>query len=134
MVRRPLTSTRTAPLFPSTPLFRSGLPAVRSAPFSSTFVLTRPSGLAGPASILPCSTGCWRERRGRSPRRYACARRLVRVRARRRARPDRRDRGGPEPALRRDTPVPARESVLEGRSVPVREDLGGRRILQKKNP
>src|SRR3546814_12043397 len=115
MIRRPPRSTRTDTLFPYTTLFRSDR---RVRP-------DRPPGRSDPehaAAQLAQAGGDGAEARA--------------------GRVDRRARGTGEAGRKPGTPAhPAearpgraadRKSVVEGKSVSVRVDLGGRRILKKK--
>src|SRR3546814_13387121 len=112
MVRRPPRSTRTDTLFPYTTLFRSDNAR------SSWNQDGGPGLRAHGPDIIPHS-------RGRD-----CARRSANGRQEARAR-DREGTGsgcGCHPEHSED-----RKSVVKGKSVSVRVDLGGRRIIKKKN-
>src|SRR3546814_13150839 len=121
LMRGPPRSTRTVPLFPYTTLFQSGRPARRrDGPHREQSF--RPGARQGKLF------GDHR-RRGRGDRQQL-------------GRPD--DRGQsckparrtrPQGGVRRGLERPRldRKSVVEGNSVTVRVDLGGRRTLKKKN-
>src|SRR3546814_13740785 len=124
MIRRPPRSTRTDTLFPYTTLFRSPELA---------------------ADALLCVRGCDRRRarRPRRPRDHSDREQPARPRRRhpfpapRIGLVDRR-RAFPADPLWIDEPRPRarhppdRKSVVSGKSVSVRVDLGGRRIIKKK--
>src|SRR3546814_15672398 len=107
MKRRPPRSTRTDTLFPYTTLFRS--------PGLSCQLRGQPSCRpAGPGSRTP-----------RNPEPRECLREVL----------DRQRRGAAHRAAYREGRrqyYKDRKSVVEGRSVSVRVDLGGRRIIKKK--
>src|SRR3546814_11818727 len=114
MIRRPPRSTRTDTLFPYTTLFRS---ASRSPP------CTRRRSGVGPDTARPRGDArAARSRRAPWPR-YVDGR------------PGRRTRAARSRRSRRhhQDDAPDRKSVVEGKSVSVRVDLGGRRIIKKKN-
>src|SRR3546814_20846936 len=114
MIRRPPRSTRTDTLFPYTTLFRSGWfrPGAARGRTGREGAAARDSGIRPEAR--PCrSPRRWPDRGSRYVRR---CRRLCRPRAL---------------AERRLVRV-ARKSVVEGKSVAVRLDLGGSRIINKK--
>src|SRR3546814_18522370 len=104
MIRRPPRSTRTDTLFPYTTLFRSDPPLRRR------HLLPRPP-LRGPRSALHPQPGD-RTRGDHVPRAARGAAEEARG-------------GGRRPA--------DRKCVVEGKSVSVRVDIGGRRIIKKKN-
>src|SRR3546814_18796477 len=125
MIRRPPRSTRTDTLFPYTTLFRSRRPSPRSPPPS-----TKP-----PSPPTPCPTPSppsaripkpWR---AKSTRSSAISPRSTIGWATSTPPPI------SFPPASRHNPAFAlldRKSVVEGKSVSVRVDLGGRRILKKK--
>src|SRR3546814_17389011 len=140
MIRRPPKSTRTYTLFPYTTLFRSGIRASTSAEFSNrdAFVLTDGSG----ANRFPIRAGTDGASNS-APLTAAEVRALLeeafavmsRARAQIRRPLDSRaqeaislvDTNGAVLGLVRD-----RKSVVSGKSVSVRVDLGGRCIIKTK--
>src|SRR3546814_17606178 len=109
MIRRPPRSTRTDTLFPYTTLFRSRPMAasIRSTGYKGRL----PRALAGlPPLPLDRVPGPWM----RLPSRFD------------------RDAAGLQPHAQCAAIRGARKSVVEGQSVSVRVDLGGRRIVIKK--
>src|SRR3546814_16611913 len=109
MIRRPPRSTRTDTLFPYTTLFRSVIAGIRdrSDPRSAAGVRKTDQGIR--------ATRCGTDRR-RNAHVFAAAHH-----ARRQL---------PEPQHAR--PVSDRKSVVKGKRVSVRVDLGGRRHIKKK--
>src|SRR3546814_18345243 len=114
MIRRPPRSTRTDTLFPYTTLFRSdrmgaprggGRPQTAGRRARTDRAGLHPCAHRGGRSALPSEFGPRHTRRNGGRR-------------------DRRRAGGT--ARSRD-----RKSVVEGKSVSVRVDLGGRRLIQK---
>src|SRR3546814_20013512 len=120
MIRRPPRSTRTDALFPYTTLFRSPRRLGVARRCAALRVVERPRGGGG--------SGAQADRARSSPHR---------LRARPRRLPfGRRTRKGLSRGARRGGPVarrrPDRQSVVKGKSVSVRVDLGGPRIIKKK--
>src|SRR3546814_20574589 len=118
MIRRPPRSTRTDTLFPYTTLFRSGDARARRG---AAHGLGRDCGARAPGRVAVAGpqrthlhafagTAGWRDHRHLDHARPAAARR----------------------AARRRTRAGDRKSGVKGKSVSVRVDLGGTRILQKK--
>src|SRR3546814_14725741 len=136
MIRRPPRSTRTDTLFPYTTLFRS-LPRLRREHpvLRIRRALHRPSGgaEAGRPRRRPANPDLRAESPGRRPcRQHPRRERHDGLRRDRRHAPQR-----PGPHDPRAAPADAgraqeRKSVVEGKSVPVRVDLGGRRLIKKK--
>src|SRR3546814_16987626 len=123
MIRRPPRSTRTDTLFPYTTLFRSQRAdgGCRQAPAADPRPLRR--GARGADHERP-HVAVGARLRGRRPAGRAAAPHLALA-------DEGAGPGGGGPACRgarRD-----RKSVVEGKSVSVRVDLGGRRIIKKKN-
>src|SRR3546814_14618453 len=119
MIRRPPRSTRTDTLFPYTTLFRSHAAARLHRPRAVVRARAAADGRA---------FRCPRRDHPRPPQRAASAP-LGAHRQDRRLRHPLDSRGGlPVVEDRRD-----RKSVVWGKSVSVRVDLGGRRLIKKKN-
>src|SRR3546814_19607845 len=119
MIRRPPISTRTDTLFPYTTLFRSG-PRPARLPRPPTdrgvaFLRARPPALPGLRQVGRPDAGSGR-RRGAAPR--------VRGQDAALARPD---PSGVVDSPRRED----RQSVVKGKRVSVRVDLGGGRTIKK---
>src|SRR3546814_14335086 len=114
MIRRPPRSTRTDTLFPYTTLFRSGA-AVLAPPDARRRTGAR-TGLAGPGPRMEGARCARATERAGHARRLCDPRRKARLAA---------DPGAPARA-------PAdRKSVVAGKGVSVRVELGGRRIIKK---
>src|SRR3546814_14400274 len=115
MIRRPPRSTRTDTLFPYTTLFRSSLVRADSATDGQAHQEARrgpgPEGGGDPPGLGPrpvrYQTVGFRQPRSKKARADA--------------------RFSPDPAS------PDRKSVVQGKRVSVRVDLGGRRIIKKRN-
>src|SRR3546814_17911614 len=124
MIRRPPISTRTDTLFPYTTLFRSNRRTHRGR-------LSDPEGQSGlgrrqgPGARAPHS-GYGRRARANPDRREPGFRPRSGSRLRRRPGAGRGRAGRADMRRRRD-----RKSVVEGKSVSVRVDLGGRRCIKK---
>src|SRR3546814_13627826 len=123
MIRRPPRSTRTDTLFPYTTLFRAPRSAGRRAAMPRVVESACPV-LPGREAFAaaPCP-----KRSGAAPRREERAAAAPPVRSRSPA--------AHRPVPRRDRARPGsadRKSVVSGKGVSVRVDLGGRRIIKKK--